>query len=99
MRIDVTAKGTGVPDDVRALCEEKGSKLNRYFDRIQQITYRIEKHDDRRYEVECIVDVELHDDFVGKSEAERISVAVDESTSKAQRQLVSFKEKLKSEHR
>lgn len=98
MRIEVATKGIDLTDNIRAHCQEKGGKLPKYFDRTILVTFRIEKHERRGYSVECIVDVEKHEDFVAKSESDDLFAAIDESTAKAQRQLADFKEKLKVEH-
>ena len=102
MRIDVTGKGYSVSDRVREHAEEKSEKLTRVFDRTQQIRFTIEKHEKHEkstYDVECIVDVEKHDDFVASASTNDPISAIDESVNKAARQLSDFKERLKTEHR
>ena len=99
MRIDVTGKGFSVSDRIREHAEAKGEKLLKYFDRTQQIVFRIEKHEKTGFEVECIVDVERHDDFVASGSSDDVMAAIDESVHKATRQLTDFKDKLKNQNR
>ncbi|MAY74424.1 MAG: ribosomal subunit interface protein [Phycisphaerae bacterium] len=99
MRIDVTGKGYDVPDRVRTHAEAKGEKLLKFFDRTQQIIFKIEKHEKSGFAVELIVDVEKHDDFIATSAHDDVIAAIDEVTQKASRQLTDFKEKLKTGNR
>ncbi|MEM0984226.1 MAG: ribosome-associated translation inhibitor RaiA [Planctomycetota bacterium] len=87
-----------VTDAIREHAETKGEKLPRYFDRTQLITFTIEKQDSVEYKVECIVDVEGHDDFIANAHDEDVYKAIDSSVHKATRQLTDYKEKLKQEH-
>jgi ribosomal subunit interface protein len=100
MRIEVTGKGYDVSDRVREHVEEKSEKLLRHFDRTQLITFKIVKHDKSGdFEVECIIDVEKHDDFVSKASGGDLFLSIDDAVNKAVRQLTDFKEKLKATHR
>ena len=76
---------------------EKGEKLTKYLDLIQQVIFRIEHHEKTGYTVECVVDVEKHDDFIATSSATDVFAAIDDAVHKASRQLTDFKEKLKQE--
>ncbi|MEL6328119.1 MAG: HPF/RaiA family ribosome-associated protein [Planctomycetota bacterium] len=99
MRIDVVGRDLDVRDEAKARCEETGTKLTKYFDRTQQITYTLSRANDHEFHAECIVDVETHDDFVAHGRGETLIKAIDDATHKATRQLTDFKEKLKLERR
>lgn len=100
MRIEVTGKNYDVSDRVREHAETKAGKLLKHFDRTQLITFRLEKRDKTSdYHVECIVDVEKHDDFVAHAEGSDLFLAIDEVVHKASRQLTDFKERLKTGNR
>ena len=53
------------------------------------------KHADNPFAVEVIVDVEHHEDFIGRAEGTDVYVTIDHAMDKAARQLKDFKEKLK----
>lgn len=100
MRIDVVGRDVRVTDAIRTHAEEKGAKLTKYFDLTQQVTYTIEKVDAKStYKVECLVDVEKHDDFVSSAKGEDVVALIDQVSQKAARQLTDFKEKLKLKNR
>ncbi len=96
MRIDVVGRDVHVTDNIREHAEAKGSKLPKYFDGTQLITFTISKEDRQKYHVECVVDVEKHDDFIAQADDPDILAAIDQSVHKAARQLTEFKERLKS---
>lgn len=98
MRIDVVGRHFEVSDAIRAHAESKGSKLTRYFDKTQLITFTVEKESSVEYKVECIVDVEGHNDFVATARGEDVYGVIEESVHKATRQLTDHKERLKQEH-
>ena len=100
MRVNIVGRDFTVKDEDREYAESKTDKLVRYFDLTQLITFTMNKKDNKgEYEVECIVDVEKHDDFVASGRAEDLRKAIDISVEKAGRQLRDFKEKLKTSHR
>ena len=98
MRIDVVGRHFEVTDPIREHAENKGSKLTRYFDKTQLITFTIEKHNAVEYKIECIVDVEGHNNFVAIARGEDVYGVIEECVHKATRQLTDHKERLKQEH-
>lgn len=98
MRIEVVGRNLEVTDAIRQHAEGKAQKLPKYFDGIQQITFRISREDHQHkgsFGVELVVDVEKHDDFVSHATAEDLYAAIDAAIQKSSRQLTDFKEKLK----
>jgi putative sigma-54 modulation protein len=99
MRIEVIGRNLEVTDAIRQHAEQKAAKLPTYFDRIQLITFRLEKvgHQHHgKFDVELVCDVEHHDDFVCHATEEDLYVAIDSAVHKSARQLAEFKERLKT---
>jgi putative sigma-54 modulation protein len=98
MRIEVIGRNLEITDAIRQHAEAKAAKLPKYFDHIQQITFRMAPEDHQHkgsFGVELVVDVEKHDDFVSHASNEDLYAAIDQAVQKAARQLTDFKEKLK----
>jgi putative sigma-54 modulation protein len=102
MRTEVIGRNLPVTDAIRQHAEAKAAKLPRFFDGIQQITFRISREDHQHhgsFGVELVVDVVKHEDFVSHATAEDLYGAIDAVIQKASRQLTDFKEKLRTEKR
>jgi putative sigma-54 modulation protein len=98
MRIEVVGRNLDITDAIREHAESKAAKLPRYFDGVQLITLRLGKHDHHHtgaFDVELVVDVEKHPDFVTHATGEDLYAAIDQAVQKSSRQLTEFKEKLK----
>jgi putative sigma-54 modulation protein len=98
MRIDVVGKHLDVTPAIRTHAESKAEKLPRYYDGVQQITFTLARADHLRkgdFQVELVIDVEKHDDFVCHAQDQDLYVAIDAAVAKGVRQLTDFKEKLK----
>ena len=98
MRTDVVGRNFQITDAIRTHAEAKADKLPRYFDGVQQITFRISRQDHHHttsFDVELVVDVEKHEDFVSHAQGEDVYAAIDQVVAKSSRQLTDFKEKLK----
>ncbi len=96
MRIDVIGRDVHITEDIRNHAERKGGKLPKFFDGTQLITFTISKKDSVNYTVECLVDVEKHEDFISHGDDHSITAAIDAAVHKATRQLTDFKERLKA---
>lgn len=97
MRINVVGRHFEITDAIKAHCEQKVERLHRYFSSIQQITVTVSKvgsHATNEYDVELILNVERHDDFVSHAKASDPYAAVDLVVEKGERQLRDHKEKL-----
>ena len=97
MRINVVGRHFEITDAIKAHCEHKVERLHRYFSSIQQITVTVSKvgsHATNEYDVELILNVERHDDFVSHAKASDPYAAVDLVAEKGERQLRDHKEKL-----
>ena len=97
MRIDVIGRHFDVSDAIKVYAESKANKLTKYFSGLQQITVTISKigsHHTNEYDVELVLDVEKHDDFVSHAKHADTYAAIDLVVEKGERQLRDFKEKL-----
>jgi putative sigma-54 modulation protein len=98
MRINVVGRHFEVTDAIREYAEQKAGKLTKYFDGLQQIDVQISHeghHHGAEYEVELVLDVEKHRDFVSRAKTTDPYAAIDLVVEKGERQLRDFKEKLK----
>lgn len=102
MRIDVLGRNLDVTDAIRQFAEQKVSKLTKFYDQIQSITVRVARADHQHrgnFDVELVVDVEHHADFVAHAKGEDLYAEIDSAVQKMSRQLSDFKERLKLEKR
>lgn len=98
MRINVVGRHFEVTEAIKSYAEQKVSKLPRHFDLIQQITLTITKdgsHHTADYDVELVVDVEKHTDFVSHAKHQDPYAAIDLVVEKGDRQVRDFKEQIK----
>lgn len=95
MDFKISGRHVDVTDAIREYARNKTERLHRYFDRIQEITTVIDKHD-RSFEVEIIVDAERHDPFIAKKKGDDLYACIDASVDKLERQLTDHKEKLRN---
>ncbi|MEQ8766221.1 MAG: ribosome-associated translation inhibitor RaiA [Planctomycetota bacterium] len=93
MNFDLTVRHTEVPDALKRYAEEKGSKLLKFYDRIEtlHVVVDIQKPN---YIVEMEANVGNKVPLVAKDSNEDMFAAVDAAESKLERQLKKFKEKL-----
>jgi putative sigma-54 modulation protein len=102
MRTEVVGRHITITDAIRQHAEEKTEKLNRFFDRIQSVTWTIEHHtisSGDSFEVELIVDVEHHGDLVSKDQGPDLYAVIDSVQHKGIRQLTDLHDKVKVQKR
>lgn len=98
MRIDVVGRNFEITQAIRQHAEAKAQKLTKFYDGVQAVTITVAKHDHHHkgpFDIELVIDVEKHEDFVVHVKLEDVYVAIDEAVQKGSRQLTDFKEKLK----
>jgi putative sigma-54 modulation protein len=98
MRIEVVGRDVEITDALRLHAESKAAKLTKYFDGVQLITFTVTKPDHSThgaFDVELIVDVVKHEDFISHAQSDDLYAAIDQAVQKGSRQLSDFKEKLK----
>jgi putative sigma-54 modulation protein len=96
MDIIVTGKQFEITDAIRDYAREKANKLPRYYDRVAEIEIVISKPDNHEYDVELIVHVDHHDNFVARRRNEDLYACIDEANDKMTRQLKDHKERLRN---
>jgi len=102
MRIEVVGRHMAITDAIRQHAEEKAQKLTRFYDRILAVTWTIEHASAAsgdRFEVELIIDVEHHDDLVGKDAGGDLYALIDAVHHKGIRQLKDLHDKVKVQKR
>ncbi|MBN8598949.1 MAG: ribosome-associated translation inhibitor RaiA [Planctomycetes bacterium] len=102
MRIDVIGRNLEITKAIKDHAEGKADKLPKFYDGVQAVRFTISKIDHQHkgsFDVELVIDVEKHDDFVSHCKGEDVYGAIDEVVHKGSRQLAEFKEKLKIEKR
>lgn len=99
MRVDVIGRGIDVTDAIREYAEEKTEKLTKHFDAVQQITVTLIREDHgnhAQFNVELIIDVVHHDDFIAHGKGDDLYATIDQAVQKGSRQLMDFKDKLRA---
>ncbi len=97
MRIDVVGRNVEVTDAIRQYAETKASKLTKYYGGVQSILVTVSRenaHHVSNYDVELVLDVEKHADFVSHASAVDPYASIDLVCEKGERQLRDFKERL-----
>ncbi|HYF16209.1 MAG TPA: ribosome-associated translation inhibitor RaiA [Phycisphaerales bacterium] len=102
MRIDVVGRNMDLTDAIRQYATAKAGKLDKYLgDKLQMITVRIEPtapNHKQEYNVELVLDVEDHADFVSHATGADPYAALDLVVEKGERQLREYKDQLKNHH-
>ena len=94
MHVLVSSRHMEVSPPLKAFAEERGNKLLKFYDRIQEIEVIIDHGKDDSAAVEMIVNAEHHQTFIAKnSVAVDAYAAIDECYGKLERQLTDYKEK------
>ena len=95
MQVKISARHMGVSEAVKTYCEEKASKLTRFYDRIQSIEVILDGKDGV-HTAEIIVHTERSDPFVATEQQPDIYAAVDLLIDKIERQLTRHKERVRN---
>lgn len=98
MIIEVIGRGVEITPAIREYAEAKAGKLLKFFDGVLQTTVTITRADHHRtaqYDVEMVLDVTGHDDFVSHAQDLDVYAAIDLASQKATRQLTDHKDKLR----
>jgi len=95
MRVTVTGRHMTVTPALRTYCEEKTSKLTRYYDRIRAVEVILDGKDGL-HTAEIIVHTERADPFVAREQHADVYAAMDLLLDKIERQLTRHKEKIRN---
>jgi len=96
MQITVSGKHLDITPAIRKFAEDKMAKLPHYLDTISQIDVVAGRHDSHEFEVETIVHVNGHTNFVAKVHGEDLYGCIDGVIDKMVRQLRDHKEKTRA---
>jgi putative sigma-54 modulation protein len=95
MQINVSGRHMTVSDPVREYCEQKASKLVRFFNRIQSIDVVLDGQNGHHF-AEMIVHSEGTPPFVASEEQDDIHAAIDLLMDKIERQIRRHKDRLRN---
>lgn len=102
MIVEIVGRGIEVTDAIRRHATEKAEKLTKYFDGVKQITVTLTREDHSnhaQFNVELIIDVVHHDDFIASAKGDDLYGAIDLAVQKGSRQLTDYKDKLRAANR
>ena len=92
MQLSVTGRHIQITDPMRRYAEEKASKLQRFYDRIESIDVILEQ-ESSKFRVEVVVRADHRNTFVGQVGADDFYESIDLVVDKLERQLKKHKEK------
>ncbi len=95
MQVTVSGRHMSVGDSLKEYCQEKASRLTRFYDRISMIEVILDGHDGN-HSAEIIVHSEGTQPFVASEEQEDAYAAVDLLMDKIERQIRRHKERLRN---
>ena len=94
MQINITGRHIQLTTSIEEYAHKKSERVERYFDRIQQVEVIIDKVKNG-YDVELVVDVEHHDPFIATNNEHDLYACIDGAVDKMVRQLSDHKSKLR----
>ena len=95
MKIEVTVKHENDSQEIRDYAFEKAKKVLKYFSKITKVEVILKSQKDQ-HSAEMIISAARGTQLVGKTVHEDVHAAIDLLVDKMERQLVRFKERLKS---
>ena len=96
MKLTVTARHAGIAESARKYATDKAPRLNRLYDRLQNINVVLDHPGDGRYTAELIVSAPRGTILVSHAAAPTATVAFDRAVAKMERQLTRLKEQFHS---
>lgn len=98
MTVEVTVRGSGIPNNMRKYAEEKGEKLRRFFNGIHKLEVVLGE-DGMSKRAEVVLHILGTDPIVTHAEHEQMNAAIDLVMGKSEKRLIKHKEKLRDHHR
>ncbi|MHC5036564.1 MAG: ribosome hibernation-promoting factor, HPF/YfiA family [Planctomycetota bacterium] len=98
MNIQISGRHLEVTDAVREYVGDRGKRLTRFFDRINNIQF-ILSMEGVRYSAEVVVSAPKVGRMVAEATEEGLQAAVDKVVDKMERQITRYKEKLRNRRR
>jgi putative sigma-54 modulation protein len=94
LKIQINGRHLDVTDAIREYVEDRGSRLFRFFDRIQKVQFVLSTQG-VRYTAEVVVSAPKGGRLVAEATEESLQAAVDKVTDRMERQINRYKEKLR----
>lgn len=95
MRITVSGRHTEIPDRLKTYAEEKASKLERFYDRVQTVEVVFDQ-EANHHSCEIIAKADHHTTFIAKEEHADAFAALDATVRDLERQLSRHKERFRN---
>ena len=95
MEFKISGRHVEITQPIHEYARKKTERVHRYFNRVQEVQVVVAKND-RKYEVEVIVDVEHHEPFIARHQEEDLYACLDQAVDKVERQITDHKEKLRN---
>jgi len=95
MRITVSGRHTEIPDQLKTYTQDKASKLERYYDRVQTVEVVFDQ-EAKHHSCETIATADHHTTFVAKEQHADAFAALDASVRDLERQLSRHKERFRN---
>ncbi|MGD8451760.1 MAG: ribosome-associated translation inhibitor RaiA [Phycisphaerae bacterium] len=95
MQVTVSGRHMSVTESVKEYCQDKVSRLTRFYDRIQSIEVILDGRNGV-HEAEIIVHTEHADPFVARERHGDLHAAIDLLMDKIERQLSRHKERIRN---
>ena len=95
MRITVSGRHTEIPDRLKSYAHDKGSKLERFYDRVQTVAVVFDQEANHHL-CEIIATADHHTTFIAKEQHADAFAALDASVRDLERQLSRHKERFRN---
>jgi putative sigma-54 modulation protein len=95
MRITVSGRHTEIPERLKSYAQDKASKLERFFDRVQTVEVVFDQ-EANHHSCEVIAKADHHTTFIAKEQHADAFAALDASVRDLERQLSRHKERLRN---
>jgi len=95
MEVTVSGRHIALSEDVKSYCQDKASRLSRFYDRIQSIEMILDGHEGQ-HSAEIIVHAQGTQPFVASEHHDDMHAAIDVLMDKIERQIRRHKEKLRN---
>ena len=99
MQIRISTRHGNVSDATQEKITAKVEKLNRFFERLTEITVTVDLEHRDTPGVDLRVSAEHKHDFVATAQSEELMAALDTAIHKVEQQLRKYKEKIQDRHR
>jgi putative sigma-54 modulation protein len=96
MQSNVSGKHLPITPAIEEYIKGKCGRLERHFDKMQRVSFVLEKDPRHGFHAELILDVEHHEDFVSNAHHDDLYAAIDLVLDRGVRQLTDHKDMLRN---